>query len=212
MKTSILIDDMSTDASVEIVKKAIEGDSRFTLKVNKEKKYALQNIVEAIDDFNCKDDDVVILLDGDDWFASTLTLNKLCEVYEDNLMTYGSYAFNPGGSRGPEPSGYPREVIKNNLFRKDQWRASHLRTYKYKLWKNLDLEDLKDSKGNYYQMAYDQAIMLPLLEMAGMASRYISEVLYVYNKENPLNVDKIKAQKQFETAQEIRNKKPYSIL
>jgi len=48
--------------------------------------------------------------------------------------------------------------------------------------------------------------------MSGDRSEYIEESLYVYNKENPLNVDKIKAQRQFETAQEIRNKKPYTKL
>ena len=61
-------------------------------------------------------------------------------------------------------------------------------------------------------MAYDQAIMLPLLEMSADRSTYIEENLYVYNKENPLNVDKIKAQQQFQTAQEIRDKKPYNKL
>ena len=61
-------------------------------------------------------------------------------------------------------------------------------------------------------MAYDQAIMLPLLEMSGPRCKYISEILHVYNKENPLNVDKIKTQEQVRTAQEIRNKKPYERL
>ena len=61
-------------------------------------------------------------------------------------------------------------------------------------------------------MAYDQAIMLPLLELAGTKAAYVEESLYVYNKENPLNVDKIKAQKQFDTAQEIRRKSAYERL
>jgi hypothetical protein len=61
-------------------------------------------------------------------------------------------------------------------------------------------------------MAYDQAIMLPLLEMAGDRCKYIPEILHVYNKENPLNVDKIKTQEQVRTAQEIRSKKPYERL
>jgi len=126
-------------------------------------------------------------------------------------MTYGSYIYNPGGAPGVEPSEYPKEVVKTNSFRKDQWRASHLRTFKYKLWKNLDKNDLKDGN-KYYEMTYDQAIMLPLLEMASERSKYIPEVLYVYNTENPLNVDKIKAQRQSELAQTIRNKKPYTRI
>ena len=208
----LLVDDMSTDNSVEIVKKQISEDSRFELVINKEKKFALKNIVDAIEKFNCDDEDVIILLDGDDWLASSSTLNKLCDSYEGRLMTYGSYVFSLNGEKGPEPSKYPDEVIEANSFRKDKWRASHLRTFKFKLWKNLDHADLKDREGNYYKMTYDQAIMLPLLEMAGNRSRFIPEVLHVYNKENPLNVDKIKAQEQYELAQKIRNKKPYNKI
>ena len=210
--TCTLIDDVSNDNSKNIVKNEISGDDRFKLVTNKTKKYALANIVHTINNLECSDEDVVILLDGDDWFASSRTLDKLCDAYEDNtLMTYGSYMYNPGGSKGVEPSEYPEEVIKTNSFRKDQWRASHLRTFKYILWKNLDKNDLKDGN-KYYEMTYDQAIMLPLLEMASERSKYIPEVLYIYNKENPLNVDKIKAQKQSELAQTIRNKKPYTRI
>ena len=96
-------------------------------------------------------------------------------------------------------------------IRDSQWRASHLRTFKYKLWKHLDKNDLKEGD-KYYEMTYDQAIMLPLLEMASERSKYIPEVLLTYNKENPLNVDKIKAKQQSDLAQKIRNKKPYTRI
>ena len=61
-------------------------------------------------------------------------------------------------------------------------------------------------------MAYDQAIMLPLLEMAGDRAKYVKETLHVYNKNNPLNVDKIKALEQADTAKKIRNKKKYQRI
>ena len=209
----VLIDDMSIDKSVEVIKHSIVGDARFSLIENNDKKYALANIAMGIEQTNCDDDDVIILLDGDDWLASTRTLTKLCNVYVgDTLMTYGSYVLSPEGLRGPEPSQYPDKVIKDNSYREDQWRASHLRTFKHKLWRQIKHEDLKDASGNYYEMTYDQAIMLPLLEMAQERAKFIPEVLYVYNKENPLNVDKIKAKKQFELAQEIRGKQPYERI
>ena len=208
----LLIDDLSTDGTSALVKQLIEKDARFKLKENTEKKYALQNIVEGIAAMECQPEDVIILLDGDDWLSSTHTLSHLATSYKDSLMTYGSYVFHPHGFRGPEPSEYSPDVIDNNAFRQDKWRASHLRTFKYKLWEHLKLEDLKDKEGNYYQMTYDQAIMLPLLELAGAKSQFIPEVLHVYNKENPLNVDKIKAQKQTAIAQEIRSKVPYERL
>jgi len=123
-------------------------------------------------------------------------------------MTYGSYAFFPIKRKGVEPSAYSKQVVENNLYRKDAWRASHLRTFKYKLWKKLNYEDLKIN-GEYLKYAYDQAIMLPLLEMSREKALYIQEVLHVYNRTNPLNVDKIKRREQEQCASYIRNKKPY---
>ena len=209
-----LIDDVSDDNSSDVIVRAIGKDERFQLITNQKKKYALGNIVHALERTECRLEDVVILLDGDDWLSSSKTLSRLSEAYMDKecLLTYGSYVYFPMGVRGTEPSEYPKEVIKNNTFRQDKWRASHLRTFKYKLWKHLNYDDLKDEEGNYYKMTYDQAIMLPLLEMASERSRYISDILHVYNKSNPLNVDKNKAQEQYALAQKIRNKEPYERL
>ena len=207
----ILIDDMSTDNSFAVAEKCIDSDNRFTIIKNDEKNFALKNIVKAIEHSSPRKDDVIILLDGDDWFASSLALGHLNNYYEDKdcWLTYGSYIMHPYSTLGTEPSEYPQEVIKNNSYRKDKWRASHLRTFRFHVWDRIDKEDFKDKNGEYYKMAYDQAIMLPLIEMSSERCRYIPEVLHVYNKENPLNVDKIKAREQLETANEIRNKNRY---
>ena len=206
-----LIDDISTDNSVEVINSKIKNDKRFTLIQNKNKKYALRNIAETIQGF-CKDpEEVNILLDGDDWLSSKNVLSYLSNTYTEErcLMTYGSYVYYPTGRRGVEPSEYPEHVIENNSFRQDAWRASHLRTFKTKLWSHLNLQDLKDSKGKYYTTAYDQALLLPLLEICGDKSRFIEKILHVYNRANPLNVDKVKQRLQYETSLEVRNKKIY---
>ena len=209
-----LVDDISDDNSYEIAKKAIQGDKRFKITKNKHKSYALANIVQEIENSKCGEEDVVIILDGDDWLASSYSLDTLASTYneENCLMTYGSYVYSPSGARGVEPSQYPEQVVEENNYRQDTWRASHLRSFKYKLWKNLKKQDLKDEDGFYYKMAYDQAIMLPLLEMAGDRAKYVKETLHVYNKNNPLNVDKIKALEQADTAKKIRNKKKYQRI
>jgi hypothetical protein len=186
----------------------------FKLIKNSNKKYALENIVNGIDTLNCDDEDVILMVDGDDWLANTFVLNRLNQIYSerDPLMTYGSYCYHPTGQIGVEPSRYPQQIVESNSFREDQWRASHLRTFKYKLWKNLNKKDLQDSSGKYYTMAYDQAIMLPLLEMASEKAVYIDDILYTYNRENPNNIDKTKAQKQAGIANEIRRKPKYKKL
>ena len=210
----VMTDDMSDDKSFLLAQMLTWENSNFTLEKNDTKRHALENIVRAIDGLDCEDEDIIVLMDGDDWFASTTVLEKLNEVYSDRncLMTYGSYCYYPSGQRGVEPSRYSDEVVENNTYREDQWRASHLRTFKYKLWKNLKKEDLQDNDGNYYPMAYDQAIMLPLLEMAGERTKYIDDIMYVYNRVNPNNIDKNKAQKQYAIAQEVRKKDKYQRI
>ena len=208
--TCVLIDDMSTDQTTAIIEKNIRDDDRFVLIKNKEKKYALANIVDAIEELEQEDNDVVILLDGDDWLASSNTLSILNKNYDhDCQLTYGSYVYHPRGTKGVEPSKYPDAVTNTNSYRRDIWRASHLRTFRRGLWNKLNYDDLKDKSGAYYKMTYDQAIMLPLLELADNKFKYIPEILHVYNKENPLNVDKIKAHEQTKIAKEIRHKKPH---
>jgi len=208
-----LIDDISTDNSCNIVQSLIEGDERFELIKNTDKQYALGNIAGVLNQFNIDSNDVVVILDGDDWLASTNTLNHLSAVYHDKkcLVTYGNYVYSPRGGAGAEPSRYPESTIKENSFRNDKWRASHLRTFKYLLWKHVKQEDLKNDEG-YYKVAYDQALMLPLLEMASERSEFIPEIMHVYNRNNPLNVDKVKQKLQHQTALEIRNKKSYERL
>ena len=54
--------------------------------------------------------------------------------------------------------------------------------------------------------------MLPMLEMAGERIKYIDNSLCVYNRHNPLNVDKQKQEQQYATMLEIREKDPYERI
>jgi hypothetical protein len=204
-----VVDDMSSDRTYDVAK--TETDPRFSVIKPEEKNYALKNICLAINEVQPEDEDVILVVDGDDWLASTDVLNYLNKIYseEDVLLTYGSYEENITGRRGVEPSEYPQEVIRTNTFRKDRWRASHLRTFKYKLWKEINQEDFLDEDDDFYRSAYDQAIMLPMLEMAGNKIKFIPEILHVYNKGNPLHHRGEKEKRQYETMLRIRKKSPY---
>ena len=139
----VLGNDLSTDASVEIVNNAISGDNRFTLINHKTKKYSLGNICTQIDLAHAEDDDIIVLIDGDDCLADEHVLDKLSTVYERQncWMTYGSYS---GGSAIPDEicKPYPSYVIATNSYRRVKWRASHLKTFKYKLWKKVNPDAL----------------------------------------------------------------------
>ena len=131
-----------------------------------------QNIVEAIDLAAPNDEDVLLELDGDDWFSSPESLSIIAKAYEDPncWLTYGSYIEYPSRQRGKFAKPIPEHIINGNSYRKAEWMTSQQRTFKAHLWNRINKKDLLDSEGNYYKMVKDLAIMFPMLEMAGFHS------------------------------------------
>ena len=136
----ILIDDISSDETIIRTQKAINGDSRFKLIINQEKKYKTRNVVDGIAYAKPQKDDVILLLDGDDKFAHENVLSIIKETYETQncWMTYGSYETSLG-QRPKRCAPYESKVILNNSFRSHPWLASHLKTFKFKLWQQLNM-------------------------------------------------------------------------
>ncbi len=130
-------DDLSTDASCEVIEDNIKDDSRFHLVRHEEKQYSTGNIAKLIELASPEDDDVIVLIDGDDALASTTSLEYLNSVYEKTRcwMTFGTYSVN--GKLGEHCGAYPNFVKKLNLYRYVKWRASHLKTFKMALWKKI---------------------------------------------------------------------------
>ena len=179
----VIVDDASTDNSNKEIQKHISNDERFTLLTNKVNVGALENIYNAIQHSDPSDEDVIINLDGDDWLAGPSVLNTLSGYYNgDCWLTYGSHIEYPTGQkskfcRGPVPD----HIIQKNSYRKHQWMTSALRTFKYKLWKKINVSDLKNDQGKFYEAAWDLAYMFPMLEMSGHKAKYVKEIVYVYN-------------------------------
>ena len=61
-------------------------------------------------------------------------------------------------------------------------------------------------------MAGDLPVMFPMLEMAEERSAFIEEIVHVYNRDNPLNEDKVNHGLQNSIALEVRNKPKYPRL
>tara|TARA_Y100000034_G_C6803533_1_gene360609 strand:+ start:146 stop:907 length:762 start_codon:yes stop_codon:yes gene_type:complete len=215
----ILVDDMSTDNSAQIAEQEISGDDRFKLIKNTEKKYVLKNLADTITRFNPNDEDVIVVVDGDDWLSRKDALTLLKNIYEQEecWLTYGSYLEYPAMQRGKFAKKIPDEIIERNEIRRYPWVTGHLQTFKYGVWKNLDQErsltepDNPD-KEQHFMYGWDLAWMIPLVELAGKRSHYIPEILYIYNRENPLNCDKIRHQQQLLTEQKVRSMKKYEPL
>lgn len=131
-------DDMSTDGSVDIARQTIGGDPRFTLIEHSQRKFSIGNIYSLIEHAQPSDDDVVVLVDGDDRLAHPRVLERLVEIYRqhDCWLTYGSFS---GDGVTPDAlcGGYPALIRRFNWFRLSRWRASHLKTFKYGLWAKI---------------------------------------------------------------------------
>ena len=150
---------------------------------------------------------VDLIVDGDDYLYNCNVFKFLKEKYNQTncLITYGSHL----SSKGVQGKKYPRLIRKFNLFRKYFWYASHLKTFRHDLWLSVSKNDLLDKNRKYYSVAWDLAIMFPMLEMAGSRQEFIKEVLYVYNDENPIGDHRIRRKEQILAAREIRQKKIY---
>lgn len=135
----IIGDDLSTDNSLEAIERSMGDDSRFTLVAHKTKKYSLGNISTLIDMSESDDEDIVVLIDGDDQLANENVLQLLAETYAHRQcwMTYGSYAGLHTKIRDLNCNPYPAHIAKQGRFRDVNWCASHLKTFKYGLWKQV---------------------------------------------------------------------------
>jgi glycosyltransferase involved in cell wall biosynthesis len=184
----VIIDDATKDGTDRLLKQ-YKHDKLTVIRNDKNQKWC-KNAVDYLDQFIESDDDVILIVDLDDWLSSNTVLAKINEVYnqEKCWMTYGNFAFtlDKHMCESQAISFYNSDEINNKKYRKTDWKCGHPRSFKAFLWKNINKEDLKDSKGNWLPYTYDKAIMFPILEMCPPEKIvFINEVLYVYNKHNP---------------------------
>lgn len=208
----IFTDDCSPDNTFAKVAEIVESSSKrdkFTLVRNPIRKGALANLHAMIN--SCDDNEIVLTLDGDDWLSNPDVLSKLNEVYSkgDVWMTYGQYENFPDGGRGIAQQ-IPANVVNSGSFRQYTWCASHLRTFYAWLFKEIDQKDLY-YEDSFMSMTWDMAMMFPMLEMAGAKSKYINDVLYTYNLENPINDHKVNIKLQQDLDRYVRRLPRYPV-
>lgn len=209
--TCYITHDMSTDNSPEIVKRLIKDDSRFKLIETSEKKlYQAGNFDNTIrHNKDISDDDVCVEVDGDDWLSDDRVFHRINKLYSDKdvWIANGSFMYSTG------QLGFSSPQTNFENIRQSRFTASHIRTWRAFLWRAIKEEDLKDSFGNYWQWSGDLCFMFPMLEMAGEEHyRFMSEINYIYNEQNPINEHKVNMSMVLDHANAIRNKQPYSKL
>lgn len=210
--TACVVLDPSNDRSIELANAVAKTDSRIKVIGNPDRLYATANIIRSIFEQNPNDEDIITTLDGDDWFTNSNTLSivkKYYTQYPNLLVTHGSWISYPDPSVENNNIPYSKEDWEIGV-RKVNWRASHLRTFKYKVWKHVDHKDLIGPDGLYARVAFDLAIMFPMLEMVGQDRvKFVSEKIYTYNQETPYNNHKMRSDEQRMFASYFSNKTPY---
>ena len=173
---AVFVDDMSEDDTASKLVTLCESNfDRFSVFVNKEKKFALRNIVEQAHKFQDDDSLAIAVLDGDDSLCNKdtvkLVLDEYNETNADIVHTGNKWDINSMNSSKPVPDdvdlySYP-------------WSISHLKTFRATLLKSIPESNFKDLDGNYFQRGYDQVLMLTLAHI-GKKRSHIPDICYYY--------------------------------
>lgn len=206
----LVINDLSTDSTKEVIEK--NRHNKLTVIHNPERLGPVQNHWYALQYFRDKVD-IIIHLDGDDWFLRSNILSTIEQIYSTNDMlklTYGDYLCTDPSF--PSISTDPRSnVVREHI--KIGWPFTHLRTFKASLIPYLKEEDFKDESGKWLTAAADTVIFCPLIEMAGYDRiGRIKVPLIQYNRFTHVNEDKVNLEEQMRCALCVFNKKPYSRI
>jgi GR25 family glycosyltransferase involved in LPS biosynthesis len=150
------------------------------------------------------DDEILVLLDGDDWLYNQDVLTKLSQIYiKMNVwMTYGSYYIYDQETLWVKKSmnvkynrvlhctrNYPENIIADQ-YRNHDWICGHLRTGYSKIFKQIHVKDLLSPDGFFLSYSTDFAEMIPCLEMSVNCHCHyhcnMLEPMCVYNKYNSM--------------------------
>lgn len=187
------IDDYSTDGTGQAVKntiKAMRLEEKIHLICNSRRQGKMKNVYNLI--HSLPDDTIIVQVDGDDALAHPHVFKRINEIYslQDIWLTYGQCKSLDSNKVHSAP--VPQDVIAEGTFRKYHWVYTHLHTFYAWLFKSIRLADLLTDKTPHFEGCFhpavdDVAFMTPMVEMARYHFRWISEILYLFNEENPIS-------------------------
>ena len=180
----------------------------FRLVNNSNRSGALSNVYRSV--YSCKDEEIVVVLNGDDWFADNQVLKRLNELYssEEVWMTYGGSVEYGSDTISSHP--IPQEVVEHNAFRSGK-APTHLCSFYSWLFKKINTADLLFG-GKFFPMASDAAMMYPMIEMAGERHAYIDQISYMHNQANLIGPNKVDPTLRTMLTRAIMDRQPYERL
>ncbi len=203
--------DKSTDNSVDLVNQIIKNDERFELVEDTDiKLYQTGNFDRNIrNNKEIDDNEVLVEVDGDDFLPDVNVLNRINNVYKDPNVWIANGSFQYANSS----PGFSQAQTDFDNLRASRFTASHIRTWRAFLWRNIKPEDLRDENGDYWQWSGDLCFMFPMLEMSGPEHyKFMNDINYIYNEDNIINEHKVDMSMVNDHASKIRSKEKYDRL
>ncbi len=175
-----IIDDASTDNTHQVITESVGDDHRFKCTRNGGNLKSLHNIAMALNNMSAEADgeDIICILDGDDYLVSNTALATITEAYERTgcEALYGEYITCDGETIRTTP--VPQILRETGDYRREGWCYNPIRTFKYKIWRHIDQERYLKNGGAYFPDTGDQALFYCILELTGGNAYYLEGPLY----------------------------------
>lgn len=185
----VLVDDCSDrGVNVAVFDLLAEHNIPFAHVVNKQRKYFTRNLYNAVNFLVSNDNSVIIELDGDDYLEDTDVLKRLEEEYSSGAeKTFGSCRCVPKGTAIARSVEAYKELDEHDDI-SQPWNLDvclswlHLKTYTRELFRRVPLNYFLERGGaRWLRMGEDLVIHPKMIELAGPNTRFIEDVLYVYD-------------------------------
>lgn len=208
--TCTIIDDCIDGAnSLELLAKLNMDKRGFRYIRCRKRVFPLRSREIATDILQASPADVIVHLDGDDWFAIPDVLKRLNRIYRrgDVLATYGNAVALKNHKHRDFSEYSPIEMSKKwNMAQKDPnakiinyrrieereiskgweyapWCAMHTRTFQYAKWPALNRKTFFDKAGNYLKCATDAAVIVPIFNTMSYSSIFfVPDISYTYQR------------------------------
>ncbi len=179
-----LIDDHSTDGTYEDLTRTAILPRAELIRIagNTGPAHARHVGIQTIKD----PDTIVVLLDMDDALEPH-ALRTVAECYRANpdcLLTIGNW-HDQDGKKNPQDF-YTADEIDNQRIREiELFNATHLRTFRRRLYDAVEASDLLDHEGNWLETCTDVALMYPLVDQCRSHEVvFIDDPIYRYTRKH----------------------------
>lgn len=170
----VYIDQGSTDGTAqEIGKRKSSKLSLIQCEQDHEVYERYYNLV-----LHAKNDEIIVHLYGNDYLAHDEVLLQLNRSYlnPDVWLTYGQYIDSANYERGViDPQ--PKKTLYKKRVQRAPWVVAPFKTYYAGLFKKLHIEE-----GFFLSIKDENALLIPMAELAKAHVRFIPHVLYIHSE------------------------------